>query len=78
MSSPTLVSICRRCWALGEGFYMPAEEAGQGCPMEHDGRAPKMVKRRLYICDIANHCEEVYGFLTLEELREHQADAAGE
>lgn len=69
--TPTTMAICRACWEQGEGFYLPAAEAGSWCENEHDGKFHKLVKRRLYICDDAA-CEEALAFTTLGDLERHR------
>ncbi len=68
---PVTMAVCRACWEQGEGFYLPVFEAGSYCENEHDGKRPRLVKRRLYLCDDGS-CEEVLGFLTAGDLVRHK------
>lgn len=71
--TPLLKAVCMDCWEQGEGFYLDAEDAGTECPNDHDGVRRVLRKRRLYICDLPNHCDEM-GYLTAADLVAHKQE----
>ncbi len=68
---PELVAYCRTCWFNGDGYWVIANEAGGECLWDEYLR--KLTKRRMYICHLEGHCDEV-AYLNSLDLVEHQSN----
>lgn len=66
----TTVAYCRTCWFNGDGYWLPAAEAGGECMWDECHH--KLTKRRLYICQLPDHCDAM-AYLNAADLAEHQS-----